>query len=273
MENTCEKALVKVRLITSEKYGVNQKGVFICENVTKGTKLWSRMTQDKSIFTREELEQLKISRPELSENIDSFSCQSGHDIFTIPTSCLIEGEDIDFRQYVNHSCSPNCGYFSEKGETFTIAITDIRAGEELSIHYGMLETEISFTYGLECKCGSKNCQKFWEFDLYRTDSDLLKYAKPELINQIKEMKTDFWFSKKCCLKRINEAHVPIKERQLVLVCRKDIQKNEYVARFIDDQHVHLYPYVVGNAAPNCLLDGEHIVSSRYICEGERIIIN
>ena len=274
MQNFEQQAFVKVKLVSSEQYGSNEKGVFLCENVKKGTKLWSRMTADKSIFTREELERLKLSNPELSHNIDSFSCQSGHDIFTIPTSCLQLGENIDFRQYVNHSCDPNCGYLTENNQTFTIALRDINAEEELRIHYGMLETEISFTNGLLCRCGATNCQKIWTLDLYRTKSDLLNYAKPELVNQIKELTTIFWYSPKCWLKRIepadDEYSIPIKDRELSLFTRQNIESERtLVAKFLDGNHHYIRRV---DFDPNCLLDGNNVISKRSIEKDEEITI-
>ncbi len=41
-------------------------------------------------------------------------------------------------------CDPNCGeYIDENGDTFTIAIRDIKEGEELNYHYEMLETGLA----------------------------------------------------------------------------------------------------------------------------------
>ena len=264
----CENALVKVRLCTFDKYGYNQKGVFLDENVTKGTKLWARMTADKSVFTRDELIQLKLDKPHLSDNIDSFSCQSGHDRFTIPTSCLSIGDKIDFRQYVNHSCDPNCGYVTEDNQTFTIALRNIMIGEELTIHYGMLETEISFTYGLECKCGATNCHGTWTLDLYRTDSELLKYAKPELVSQINEFRTKFWYSSSCWLKQCSSKQKYGKSK-LSLFTRDTVNANECVARFVDG--IHRYIKIVEVDA-NCFLDGNNIVAKRIIQKNEEITI-
>lgn len=269
-------AFVRVKLTPLPQYGNGQKGLTVCERVKKGTKLWSRMVADKSVFTREELEIMKVNRPDLADNIDSFSCQSGHDLFTIPTAALETEKTIDFRQYVNHSCSPNCGYFTEEGQTFTIAIKDIEVGEELTIHYGMLETEISFTCDLVCRCGSEKCAKIWSMNLYRTNSELLKYAKPELVKQIEEMRTKFWYSDKCWLKRDSgESNIPIKERNLRLYARKCINPNEMVARFVDGTPRYITIGTTGTErntiTSNCILRDGCVISKKTIDSGEEII--
>ena len=56
--------------------------------------------------------------------------------------------------YINHSCNPNAGM---KGKKTTIAIKNIKNGEEIVIDYAMC-----YHGGLSvmrCNCGSKNCRK------------------------------------------------------------------------------------------------------------------
>lgn len=64
-----------------------------------------------------------------------------------------EEEFINQKVYVNHSCEPNCGM---RGEITCVAMRDIKAGEELTQDYGLLDNS---DYKLECACGSPNCRK------------------------------------------------------------------------------------------------------------------
>ena len=57
-------------------------------------------------------------------------------------------------RYINHCCTPNCGYRVEGRRILIYADRDIASGEELSIDY---------SYGAEgekvpCRCGSPECR-------------------------------------------------------------------------------------------------------------------
>jgi len=56
-----------------------------------------------------------------------------------------------------------------------VALRDIEPGEEMTIHYGFLETEHSFDNGLHCKCNSSNCSKILNFDFYKNPAFQDKY--------------------------------------------------------------------------------------------------
>lgn len=55
--------------------------------------------------------------------------------------------------FLNHSCSPNVGV---RGEITFVAIRDIKAGEELTIDYAMIDDD---NYRMKCHCGTRNCRK------------------------------------------------------------------------------------------------------------------
>ena len=57
---------------------------------------------------------------------------------------------------INHSCSPNC---IMKELNKLTALTDIKAGEELSIDYGTTVAGNGSIIIDGCKCGSSNCRK------------------------------------------------------------------------------------------------------------------
>ena len=55
--------------------------------------------------------------------------------------------------FLNHSCSPNVGV---RGEITFVAMRDIKAGEELTIDYAMIDDN---NYRMKCSCGARNCRK------------------------------------------------------------------------------------------------------------------
>lgn len=62
-------------------------------------------------------------------------------------------EENDIKLFVNHSCSPNCGF---RGEITFVAMRDIYIDEELTFDYAFLDNE---DYKFECTCGSPDCRK------------------------------------------------------------------------------------------------------------------
>jgi hypothetical protein len=193
------------------------------------------MMDGKLTFTRAQLFDLIQKKPELDTIITSFSCMVGDDLYTIPRAC-VEGTHIDERQFINHSCEPNSGYAFLDGVCSTIAIRDIEAGEELTYHYGMLETEASLTFGHECMCGSKSCSGKWTFDLYRKDNNLMRFAKPELQQKAEDLRQR-WHSGKCYVKRVPCDDVPVTQWFRILVSLRAIKEGELVARFGDNHFI------------------------------------
>src|SRR3989304_5679499 len=55
--------------------------------------------------------------------------------------------------FLNHSCNPSVGV---RGEITFTAMRDIKAGEELTIDYAMIDDD---NYKMKCYCGEKNCRK------------------------------------------------------------------------------------------------------------------
>jgi len=60
-------------------------------------------------------------------------------------------EKVDF---FNHSCNPNAGM---KGQILTIAMKDIKPGEEITYDYAMTDSDPDDYF--KCNCGAKNCRK------------------------------------------------------------------------------------------------------------------
>lgn len=80
---------------------------------------------------------------------NDYILQIGNDLFFATT----KEEDIDDSDFLNHSCSPNCGI---KGKFKIVAMRDIFPGEEITFDYAMSE---SSDYKMKCLCGSSNCRK------------------------------------------------------------------------------------------------------------------
>ena len=64
-------------------------------------------------------------------------------------------------RWINHSCDPNCEADEVNGRVFIKALRPIKAGEELSYHYGLTIDE-RYTPALKkkfaCHCGAKACR-------------------------------------------------------------------------------------------------------------------
>jgi uncharacterized protein len=75
--------------------------------------------------------------------------QVGRDAFVMPNGAIDD--------FMNHSCSPNCGVRLTPSGYIVLALRDIRRGEQLTYDYSthqMLPVE-----GMPCRCGSWNCRK------------------------------------------------------------------------------------------------------------------
>lgn len=76
--------------------------------------------------------------------------QIDDDFFIVPTSM----EEVCAVGAVNHSCDPNAGF---KDQIQLVAITDIKAGTEITIDYAFCESFNPMDFA--CKCGSSTCRK------------------------------------------------------------------------------------------------------------------
>jgi uncharacterized protein len=66
---------------------------------------------------------------------------------------LVSGEIADPGDYVNHSCTPNCGL---AGNMLVVAVRDIAIGEELTFDYAMSDGGDYDEF--DCLCGSAECR-------------------------------------------------------------------------------------------------------------------
>lgn len=71
--------------------------------------------------------------------------------------------------FFNHSCEPNVGV---RGEITFVAMRDIKAGEELTIDYAMIDVD---RYKMKCGCGRDSCRKIVTGDDWRNKELQKKY--------------------------------------------------------------------------------------------------
>jgi uncharacterized protein len=66
-------------------------------------------------------------------------------------------------RYINHSCDPNCFYYSVERQRFVMAKRDIAAGEEILSDYSLNAVDGD---EWECRCGSSNCRGVHKCDFF-----------------------------------------------------------------------------------------------------------
>lgn len=76
-------------------------------------------------------------------------------LFEIDRKWTIDGETkSNLARYINHSCDPNAEAEIQDDQILISSIRKIRAGEEVTIDYGM-EYYDEFIRPVGCKCGAK----------------------------------------------------------------------------------------------------------------------
>ena len=140
---------------SKDKYGETHRGIYSKENILKGELIrYCECGANDGKYTRDQLLEIIEKNPKLEYFVRSFSYMVDDDIYHL-ASKYQEEKVNDLCSYFNHSCQPNSG-FDSSGHGY-YAIEDINQDDEIVYHYGMLETEASLIYGLDCKCGSLNC--------------------------------------------------------------------------------------------------------------------
>ena len=256
---------IEVRDLKS-KYGGTQRGLFALEHIKAGEKVWYCECGAKDgSFTRKQLLEIISKHPRLDYFVRSFSYMIGDDLYAMPDTYL-EEKNNDECALFNHSCNPNCGFADDAFGDNVIACRDIFPGDELTYHYGFLETETSLIYGLKCQCNSSNCVGTLTFDYYRDPDFVEKYfdfMTPYLKQKAIDMKTR-WYSQKCYVKRFpSEYSDDVEEWETGLVSTTHVQKGELVASFASVEDVKEGKHFIKNSTekPNCQLIGTDVYAN------------
>lgn len=73
-------------------------------------------------------------------------------MFNINTKWDIDGSPrYNTARYANHSCRPSCEALNRRGRIFIVAKKNIKAGEEITYHYGKDHFE-GFIQKIGCRC-------------------------------------------------------------------------------------------------------------------------
>jgi hypothetical protein len=113
--------------------------------------------------------------PEAKDFIYNYTYMLDDDLFSVPRNYDTQ-KIIDECVFFNHSCDPNCG-FASNDEFTVMAIRDIDIGEELTYHYGCLDSETTLTTDFICKCGAENCVGKLKYDFWRDPEWQKKYEQ------------------------------------------------------------------------------------------------
>lgn len=98
------------------------------------------------------------------------------------------GPSGDLDDFINHSCSPNCGVRVVGNRALLFTLYDIRLGSELTFDYSTTSTETQENWSLTCNCGSYSCRKIVSGFQYLTPEQQAQYkfldAVPEYVQKI-----------------------------------------------------------------------------------------
>jgi len=78
---------------------------------------------------------------------DRYSVQVGVNAHLRPPADAADNDDAYLWRYLNHACTPNAAFFGRR----LVAMTTIRAGEEISFDYNTTEWDMSSPF--RCSCG------------------------------------------------------------------------------------------------------------------------
>ena len=254
------------------KYGSDHQGVFASRNIQKGEVImkWNASICDYTeednkdfLKTKEELFECIKKFPEYKDFLFKYNYMVDYDTYLIPRKWKAKKLDC-ICGLVNHSCEPNCALIEKN---HFISLRNISAGEELTYDYQTLDTEGSFDFGLNCKCGSNKCYGILLFNLYRKDEWLSKYyeyCSTHVKDHINNLKTK-WFSSDCYVKRYDSS-------QKGLTALKSIAKDTLVATFCNSVLPGSH-YIRSCSKPTCYLIDNQVFTAREIRAGEELTLD
>jgi SET domain-containing protein len=141
--------MVKSKLYQISKSSLHGKGVFARTDITKDTKIIEYVGER---ITKKESQRLAEAQLNSSNGRKS---KGQVYIFEINKRYDIDGNIPQNKaRRINHSCSPNCVSFIEKGKIWIYSLKKISEGDELTYDYGF---SIDTYEEHPCACGSRKC--------------------------------------------------------------------------------------------------------------------
>ncbi|MBI2655424.1 SET domain-containing protein-lysine N-methyltransferase [Candidatus Woesearchaeota archaeon] len=144
----------------------NGKGVFANKNFKRGDSILQfegKILDDNDI--------------EIDTYEDEYCIQIGKRAYLGPSGKLDD--------FVNHSCSPNCGIKKTKEKLLLVALRTIKKSEELAFDYSTWADYSTSMKGhlwkMHCNCGSKNCRRIIKDFRYLPAALKKKYIKSGIV--------------------------------------------------------------------------------------------
>ena len=144
------------KLIEKRDSSIHGKGVFARRDIAAGT-------------TIIEYKGKRVSHEQANECSHTGDPAAGHTfLFTLNDHWVIDAtQSGNVARWINHGCTPNCHALIEehpidrrKDKVWIEALTDIRAGEELTYNYQVEledEDDPEVLAAWTCRCGAPNC--------------------------------------------------------------------------------------------------------------------
>jgi uncharacterized protein len=134
------------RRIVVRRSSIHGKGVFATTHMPAGTRLIEYKGERISDEDSEHL---------YTETTHTF-------LFMLENNEVIDGSrNGNNARWINHSCEPNCEASEEDGRVFIDALSNLEAGDEITIDYN-LYLEARYTAALKrqyaCGCGTEQCR-------------------------------------------------------------------------------------------------------------------
>jgi SET domain-containing protein len=134
------------RRIVVRRSSIHGKGVFATTYIPAGTRL---IEYKGERISDEDSEYL------YTETTHTF-------LFMLENNEVIDGSRRgNNARWINHSCEPNCEASEEDGRVFIDALSNLEAGDEITIDYN-LYLEARYTAALKrqyaCGCGTEQCR-------------------------------------------------------------------------------------------------------------------
>ncbi len=131
-----------MKLYRIKKSKIDNKGLYACQNIKRGTKI----IEYKG----------KIISVKKSEIDPKFDNNKAIYLFNINKKYDLDGDyKFNTARLINHSCDPNCEVFGTGFKVWVYAMKNIKKGEELSYDYGFSYDEDFKNY--PCRCGTAKC--------------------------------------------------------------------------------------------------------------------